>query len=157
MPPPASGVTGPTRSGLTSQRARDAMEPELVTHSRLRPVLDALRQLEPVFHRPEHGTTREDFERMIDADFWEVGASGQRYSRDYVIDLLVDRRLGPHRDVWDTRDFQCLEIAPDNYLLTYTLVQNGTRVTRRASLWRHAAAGWKIVYHQGTLVPDRES
>jgi len=28
----------------------------------------------------------------------------------------------------------------------------GRRVTRRATLWRRSATGWKILYHQGTLV-----
>jgi hypothetical protein len=26
--------------------------------------------------------------------------------------------------------------------------------TRRATLWRQTAHGWKIVYHQGTVVAD---
>jgi len=49
------------------------------------------------------------------------------------------------------RDFQCRGIAADNYLITYTLFQ-GPRVTRRATLWRRTQAGWKILYHQGTMV-----
>ncbi len=57
----------------------------------------------------------------------------------------------PHEDIWETRDFQCREVARDNYLLTYTLVQ-GERVTRRATLWRRHESAWKIVYHQGTIV-----
>ena len=35
--------------------------------------------------------------------------------------------------------------------MTYTLLQ-GARVTRRATLWRRSMSGWKILYHQGTLV-----
>lgn len=45
------------------------------------------------------------------------------------------------------------ELAPDNFLLTYTLYQ-GERATRRATLWRRHGAAWKIVYHQGTIVED---
>jgi len=41
-----------------------------------------------------------------------------------------------------------------NYLLTYTLVQDATRVTRRATIWRRSANTWKIVYHQGTVVEN---
>ena len=44
-----------------------------------------------------------------------------------------------------------LEIATDNYLVTYTLIQ-GERITRRATIWRRTIEGWKIVYHQGTVV-----
>jgi len=129
------------------------MEPKLVTDARLLPVLEQLQRREPIFHRPEFGTTRHDFEAMTEPDFWEVGASGQRYSREYVLDVLEERYRQPFEDNWETRDFHCLEIAADNYLLTYTLRQ-GQRTTRRATLWRHTAQGWKVVYHQGTVVAD---
>lgn len=110
---------------------------------------------EPIFHRPEHGITRADFEAMTAEDFWETGASGQRYNRKYVLDLLEQRYAdGPYADQWETEDFYCQEIAPDNYLLTYTLHQ-GERITRRATLWRRTDKGWVIVYHQGTIVEGK--
>jgi len=130
------------------------MEPTLVTDPALLDVLNELIQREPIFHRPELGTTRTDFERMTDTGFWEVGASGRRYSRQFVLDELEKRYANPAEDLWQTRDFHCLEIAADNYLLTYTLLQ-GARVTRRSTIWRRTAEGWKIVYHQGTVVEDR--
>lgn len=130
------------------------MEPNLATDPRILDVLKELIQLEPIFHRPEVGTTRNDFERMTEDTFWEVGASGRRYSREYVLDELEKRRAIQSEDVWETRDFHCLEIALDNYLLTYTLTQ-GARVTRRSTIWRRTVEGWKIVYHQGTVVEDR--
>jgi hypothetical protein len=129
------------------------MEPNLVTDVRLLPVLEQLQRREPIFHRPEFGTTRADFEAMTELDFWEVGASGRRYSRAYVLDVLEERYRQPFEEDWETRDFHCREIAADNYLLTYTLRQ-GQRITRRATLWQHTAQGWKIVYHQGTEVVD---
>ena len=130
------------------------MEPNLITDSKVVDVLRELIQREPIFHRPEFGTTRADLERMMEETFWEVGASGRRYSRDYVLDELEKRLANQTEDVWQTRDFHCLEIAVDNYLLTYILIQ-GARVTRRSTIWRRTAQGWKIVYHQGTVVEDR--
>ena len=130
------------------------MEPNLVTDPKISDVLDELKRREPIFHRPELGTTRADFERMTDSAFWEIGASGRRYSRLYVLDELEKRYANPAEDVWETRDFHCLELAVDNYLLTYTLIQ-GDRVTRWATIWRRTSEGWKIVYHQGTVVADR--
>ena len=127
------------------------MEPELETDARLAGVLAELVRREPIFHRPEFGTTRRDFEAMTEPDFWEVGASGRRYSRAYALDTLEERHRTPHEDPWETRGFHCREIAPDNYLLTYTLQQGG-RVTRRATLWRFRDGAWRIVYHQGTVV-----
>jgi hypothetical protein len=129
------------------------MEPELITDAKHREVLQELISREPIFHRPEFGTTRRDFENMTESDSWEVGASGRRYSRGYVLDNLEKRYAEPHDDPWETRDFQCREVAPDNYLLTYTLIQ-GARVTRRSTIWRRHGQDWKIVYHQGTIVAD---
>ncbi len=127
------------------------MEPVLITEERLRDVLAELEAREPIFHRPELGTTRADFERMIVPDYWEVGASGRRYSREYVLDVLEQRHRTPVEENWETRGFHCREIAADNYLLTYTLIQ-GERVTRRATLWRRTPDGWRALYHQGTVV-----
>ena len=126
-------------------------EPALKTAAHLLPVLEELKSREPIFHRPEWGITRSDFENMTDPSFWEVGASGRRYSREFILDTLDDRVLKGYEDVWETQGFHCLEIAPENYLVTYTLLQ-GARVTRRATLWRRTKSGWKILYHQGTVV-----
>lgn len=126
-------------------------EPDLFTAPELLGVLEELRQREPIFHRPEFGTSRADFERMTETDFWEVGASGRRYSRQYVLDVLDARRDSPEPDIWETSEFHCRRLATDIYLLTYTLRQ-GSRLTRRATIWRHASDGWKIVFHQGTEV-----
>ncbi len=126
-------------------------EPMLDIAPHLLPVLEELKRREPIFHRPELGTTRADFESMTDPLFWEVGASGRLYSREFILDTLKDRLLKGFEDVWETLGFHCMEIAPDNYLVTYTLHQ-GPRVTRRATLWRRTQSGWKILYHQGTVV-----
>ncbi|GAB3782607.1 nuclear transport factor 2 family protein [Dyella agri] len=128
-------------------------EPELRTDPALLPVLDELRRREPIFHRPEFGSTRADHRAMTVEDFWEVGASGRRYSRDYVLDVLDERQRNPQPDPWETGEFHCRQLADAVYLLTYTLRQ-GERVTRRATIWRRDPEGWKIVFHQGTVVAD---
>lgn len=130
------------------------MEPKLTTDSELSEILAELSRREPIFHRPELGTTRADFEKMMVEDFWEVGASGRRYSRAYVLDELERRHAVAHNDVWETMDFHCRKLAPDVYLLAYTLIQDKMRLTRRSTIWQHTAEGWKIVFHQGTMVQD---
>jgi hypothetical protein len=129
------------------------MNPYLMTDPTLAQVLHELRQREPIFHRPEFGTTRQDFEQMTDPAFWEVGASGRRYSREYVLDTLETRSQNPTEEAWETQDFYCLELGAKTYLLTYTLIQ-GERVTRRSTIWRKAELGWQILYHQGTIVEN---
>lgn len=127
-------------------------EPDRTTPPQLAGVLRELMEREPIFHRPELGTTRADFERMTRSDFWETGASGRRYSRAFVLDELERRFSRPHTDIWEASDFCCHELAPALYLLTYTLVQDHVRRTRRATIWQQVEEGWKIVYHQGTIV-----
>ena len=128
------------------------MEPILSTDPALLGILAELKRREPIFHRPEFGTTRADFENMMHADFWEIGASGHRYSREYVLAELERRHQHAQKDVWETSEFHCRLLAPDVYLLTYTLIQDEIRKTRRLTIWQHTEAGWKIVFHQGTVV-----
>jgi hypothetical protein len=132
-------------------------EPEhvLVTDPTVTEVLDELRAREPLFHRPEFGTTRSHLEAMTTEDFWEVGASGRVYSRAYVLDVLEERYQQTDEDEWETSDFYCRWIGPDVYLLTYTLRQ-ARRVTRRSTLWQHTPGQWKVLYHQGTIVEDTQ-
>jgi hypothetical protein len=130
------------------------MEPTLATDPELLGILDELAQREPIFHRPELGTTRADFENMTAADFWEIGASGRRYARAYVLDELEKRYASQHADAWQTSDLHCRRLADAVYLLTYTLVQQGQRRTRRATIWQQTPQGWKIIFHQGTIVQD---
>ncbi|HVN92279.1 MAG TPA: DUF4440 domain-containing protein [Terracidiphilus sp.] len=132
----------------------DYVEPNLATASELHDILAELSAREPIFHRREFGATRADFEGMTADDYWETGASGRRYSRAAVLDGLEERFSVPHQDVWETRDFYCRKLGPDTYLLTYTLLQDRQRLTRRATIWQRTADGWKILYHQGTIVQD---
>jgi len=130
-------------------------EPYLVTDPAIAEILAQLIRREPIFHRPEFGTTRADFDNMTTRDFWEVGASGCRYSRNYVLDLLEQRfQQDQSGDIWETGDFYCKRLGADVYLLTYTLLQRRTRKTRRSTIWQQTTEGWKIVYHQGTIVQD---
>ncbi len=127
----------------------------------LRAVMAELIAREPIFHRPELGTTRADFEAQTAEDFWEVGASGAIYDRETVWGVLEARYADPDyavHDPWETTDFACREIAPEAYLLTYTLRQDA-RVTRRLTVWQRRDGGWRILYHQGTIVaaPDHDT
>lgn len=113
-------------------------------------ILEELSAREPIFHRREFGTSRADLERMIDEAFWEIGASGNVYRREYVIETLLERYArGPEPHGWPCRDFTVTPLADKLFLLSYTLEEPG-RVTRRSTIWRLTDEGWKIVFHQGT-------
>jgi hypothetical protein len=127
------------------------MEPELTGDLALGGVLEELSQREILLHRPEPGTTRAELERMIVGDFWETGASGRRYAREFVLGELERRMANPSPGEWRYSDFRCRRLGPDVYLLTYTLIQDQGRRTRRMTIWEQSAEGWKAVYHQGTV------
>ena len=88
---------------------------------------------------------------MLTDDFWEIGASGRVYIREDIVAVLADRMRNPPEDHWETEDFRCQELAPDLYLLTYALRQSERR-SRRSSIWRRTAGGWRMQFHQGTVV-----
>jgi hypothetical protein len=120
-------------------------------------VLDELRRREPIFHILEFGSTTAEFERSTATDYWEVGASGRRYSRDFILRELTTSV--PYVDAaaagWQTSEFGLRQLGPDTYLLTYTLDQAGRR-TRRSTIWRRSEDGWHVLYHQCTIVAAEE-
>lgn len=122
----------------------------------LEPVLEELRRLEPIFHTEEFGRMGAAFERRLAPEYWEVGASGRRYSREFIVRLLEERPpVDAAKSGWRCRDFGLRRMGAETYLLTYTLDQKG-RITRRATVWERTAEGWRIVYHQGTVVTGED-
>lgn len=117
-------------------------------------ILNELKSREPIFHHPDKfGRSEQDILAQICDEFFEIGASGRIYSKQDVLNTLLERYNDPtYQDIWETKDFTLTQIAPDNYLLNYTLNQNKTRVTRHSTIWRNIDGAWKILYHQGTLV-----
>ncbi|KXO95650.1 Uncharacterized protein conserved in bacteria (plasmid) [Tsukamurella tyrosinosolvens] len=128
-------------------------EPDRTTEPELREVLAELRRREPVFHGPSWRSLA-DFDDAVAPDFWEVGASGRRYSREHVR-AVTDQRIAapPDESDWETSEFQVRAMGASVYLLTYTLAQ-GDRVTRRLTVWRRRENRWTVMFHQGTVVAD---
>jgi hypothetical protein len=107
-------------------------------------IIEELRLREPIFHRPE-------FETTMAPDYWEVGASGRRYSHDFIVKLLEQNSpVDAAAAGWKCSDYGLRRLGAATYLFTYTLRQ-GDRVTRRATIWEKTD-GWRVLYHQGTLV-----
>ena len=114
-------------------------------------ILAELAAREPIFHRREFGTSREALEAMTDEAFWEIGASGKVYRREFVIANLLERYREPEPHDWPCRDFTISRLADDLYHLSYVL-EEPDRLSRRSTFWRSTATGWKIVFHQGTVI-----
>lgn len=122
----------------------------------LLPVLEELRRREPIFHTSAFGTALAGFERAMAPEYWEVGASGRRYSREFTLRHL---HQNPPVDAvsagWQSWDHALRRLGADTYLFTYTLRQR-ERLTRRATIWQSTPEGWRILYHQGTIVSLEE-
>ncbi len=138
--------------GYNERMESDSVQKYRVVKPELEGTLDELKAREPIFHREEFGRSRKDFENMMVADYWEVGASGNRYGRDLILDTLDERCASEYKEDWETSDFSVRELSKDLYLLTYTLIQEGKRKTRRSTIWQKIGSDWKIVYHQGTII-----
>ena len=85
---------------------------------------------------------------LLCADFQEFGASGRIWDRESLLDVLSSEPALPIT----CSNFECVRLAPDVALLTYRARRAG-RETLRSSLWRRESAGWRLLFHQGTIIP----
>lgn len=99
--------------------------------------------------------SREQVERLLDPDFEEVGASGRLWTRAAMVEMLAAE---PVRDVRG-HDWRGRELAPGLVQVSYVSEAppeepgGPPRRARRTSLWRRTPQGWRVLHHQGTLVP----
>ncbi|WP_160007300.1 DUF4440 domain-containing protein [Rhizobium sp. 18055] len=117
----------------------------------LEQILNELKEREPIFHRRQFGTDCVALEQMTCEDFWEIGASGQIYTREFVIASLLERYNAPEPHEWPCRNFSIQCLAESLFLVSYTLSEPN-RTTRRVTLWRRERGSWRIAFHQGTIV-----
>lgn len=92
MPSKSTPTRGRARSSKLELRRIAAMDSSksafVHTESHLVPLLEQLRHREPIFHTEAFGRSRAEWERMTAPGYWEVGASGRRYSRQFILDWL---------------------------------------------------------------------
>ena len=131
---------------MESKRVFAHTPPELL------PVLEELIRREPIFHAPDFGSSIEEYEKRMSPDYWEVGASGRRYSREFILQNLRGKTFVFAKSVgWTSWDHALRRLGVETYLMTYVL-QQGVRLTRRATIWQRVPDGWQILYHQGTVI-----
>ena len=83
------------------------MTPNPNTQPSLTVTLGELQALEPLIYAANGGRDRAYFEALLASDFWEVGASGQRYDRAFVLDTLEKRQQSPIEEKWEAFDTGC--------------------------------------------------
>ncbi|MGI8723060.1 MAG: DUF4440 domain-containing protein [Geodermatophilaceae bacterium] len=91
-------------------------------------------------------------EDLLDPEFREIGASGRLWTRSEIIRALADE-VPDGQAAIEATEMESLVVGPDLVLLTYVSKRH-VRRARRSSLWRHSGLGWRLLHHQGTLLPD---
>ncbi|MBB4724962.1 MULTISPECIES: DUF4440 domain-containing protein [Xanthomonas] len=117
-------------------------------------LLVQLRTLELRLLDPQQRADVQVLEALLDPAFVEFGTSGRRYTRSEVIAAL---RVPGVAAEYCADDFECARLAPDLAQVRYRSVDRRQGVERqalRSSLWRSNAAGWQLLFHQGTLFTE---
>ena len=88
---------------------------------------------------------------LLAEDFLEVGASGRVWDRSSALELLGA----------ESEDDSVIEVCDltgrvigEGFVMARWDSERGGRRARRTSLWRRDPAGWRLVHHQGTLLPE---
>jgi hypothetical protein len=116
-------------------------------------VAEVLR-LERELQTPQCRRDRERVAALLAEDFAEVGASGRFWDRASTLELLGSESAdGTVIEVHDLVG----RVLGDGFVLARWDSVRGGRRARRTSLWRRDPAGWRLVHHQGTLLPGTVS
>jgi hypothetical protein len=90
-----------------------------------------------------------EVEMLLHPDFSEFGASGRHWGRSEVIAALAAEEPVAEEPV--ATDMAGTRLAGDVIHLTYVSQRAGRRALR-SSIWLRTPAGWRVYFHQGTLV-----
>jgi hypothetical protein len=87
---------------------------------------------------------------LLDRDFVEFGASGRRWDAQSILAVMGPGSVTPESPI-AASEMSGVLLAPGIVHLTYVSDHNGRRA-RRSSLWRLTGGGWRLYFHQGTLI-----
>ncbi|MDY0828474.1 nuclear transport factor 2 family protein [Microbacterium sp. BG28] len=88
--------------------------------------------------------------RLLHPDFTEIGRSGRHWTRTEILEALAAEGL---RETPSPDEWRFVDVAPDTVLVTYRL-RAATTVSRHSSLWVVSDGTPRMLFHQGTLVPE---
>jgi hypothetical protein len=112
--------------------------------------------LERALLTPEVRSSAAALDELLDPEFTETGTSGRRWTRAEILaELPAETAAGPGSQGPDRIADHAMagrRLAADVVMLTFETDHEGRRA-RRVSLWRRTGGRWRVLYHQGTLVP----
>jgi hypothetical protein len=109
-------------------------------------------ELELRLLQPQVRAEPQEVESLLHPDFSEFGASGRRWGRTETIAALAAEQPGGELPSITVTEIVGTRLADDVIHLTY-VSQRGGRRGRRSSIWLRTQDGWRVYFHQGTLVP----
>ena len=115
-------------------------------------VLALERELQSAGTRADPTRLRE----LLAESFVEVGASGRRWDKAAILDLLDAESASGDPDPIEVIDLHGRHLTDDLIQVFWDSHHAGRRA-RRTSLWQRDEAGWRQVYHQGTPLPPRHA
>ena len=87
---------------------------------------------------------------ILSDDFVEFGSSGRVYTKEMLIEMMTGEAQAPVL----MRDFSVRKLGDTTALVTYRTVGQSGQEARRSSVWSNTKGGWKMVFHQGTRIPN---
>jgi hypothetical protein len=110
-------------------------------------------ELELRLLQPQVRAAPGEVEALLHPDFCEFGASGRRWSRAGMITALAAEQPGGEEPLITATEMTGVRLAADVIHLTY-VSQRGERRARRSSVWLRTQDGWRVYFHQGTLISE---
>ncbi|MFD1881971.1 DUF4440 domain-containing protein [Paracoccus pacificus] len=107
--------------------------------------------LEPAVWQAVSRADRAFLSATMAPDFFELGRSGRRYSRDDILSGM-DQQPGV---VTVLHDIDTHMLSPQIALVTYVSevrYDRGTEWANRSSLWDRSSGEWRLRFHQGTPI-----
>ena len=117
---------------------------------------DLLYDLETTLHKKAVRHSPQVLDALLADEFIEFGSSGRVFSKAGIIEALKEEAFHQQTQV---ESFQARELAPGVALVTYIASRAApydsiTMRTLRSSLWKREDSGWRMIFHQGTRIPE---
>jgi hypothetical protein len=113
--------------------------------------VQAVIELELQLQKPEVRAEPGAVEALLHPGFSEFGASGRRWGRTEMLAALAAEQPGGEEPAITATEMTGTRLADDVIHLTY-LSQRAGRRALRSSIWLRTSDGWRVYFHQGTLI-----
>ncbi len=107
-----------------------------------------LKELEERHTNLEIRKSREELDKILADEFFEIGSSGYMYNKKECLQMgVVFTEMNLH-------NYEIYPLAEGIVLSTYYIRdETRDRNTLRSSIWKMIDGRWQLYFHQGTITP----